>query len=103
MTAGSVCHRDTVGSVGILNRRTLPFVGANNAIRVFRQALSLDEVCVRRNTRTPQHRPYGVLVLLWVVLASDAHSGSVAQNSARTCITAQPRLHIFSCHLTRHH
>jgi uncharacterized protein (DUF2235 family) len=43
MTIGVV--RDTVASVGILNRRTLPFVGGNNTIKVFRHALSLDEVC----------------------------------------------------------
>lgn len=46
ITVGFVCFRDTVASVGILSRRTLPFVGANNMIKVFRQALSLDEVCV---------------------------------------------------------
>jgi len=53
MTVGSMCRRDTVGSVGILNRRTLPFVGANNTIRVFRQALSLDEVCKTKHTYPP--------------------------------------------------
>lgn len=47
MTVDSASRRDTVASVGILNRRTLPFVGANNMIRVFRQALALDEVCTR--------------------------------------------------------
>jgi hypothetical protein len=102
MTVGFMSRRDTVGSVGILNRRTLPFVGANNTIRVFRQALSLDEVGVRRNIRSP-HWPNGVLLLLWAVLASNAHSGSVAQNSARTCITAQSRLHIFGLHRTHRH
>jgi uncharacterized protein (DUF2235 family) len=34
---------DTVASVGIVGGRTLPFVGANNTIKWFRQALSLDE------------------------------------------------------------
>jgi len=34
---------DTVPSVGILKSRTLPFVDADIPIRVFRQALSLDE------------------------------------------------------------
>ncbi|KAH9985076.1 hypothetical protein BJV74DRAFT_878729 [Russula compacta] len=34
---------DTVASVGVLIGRTLPFIGSNNMIKVFRQALSLDE------------------------------------------------------------
>ena len=37
--------RDTVASVGIVMGRGLPFVGSNTTIRVFRHALSLDEVC----------------------------------------------------------
>lgn len=37
-------NRDTVPSVGILRSQTLPFVDADASIRVFRQALSLDEV-----------------------------------------------------------
>ncbi|KAI0250935.1 hypothetical protein BJV78DRAFT_1275572 [Lactifluus subvellereus] len=47
---------DTVASVGLFSTRTLPFVGANNTIRVFRQALSLDE---RRAKFCPNlyHRP----------------------------------------------
>jgi uncharacterized protein (DUF2235 family) len=39
-----VDFRDTVASVGIVSGHTLPFVDANTTIRVFRQALSLDEV-----------------------------------------------------------
>ncbi|KAI0271808.1 hypothetical protein BGY98DRAFT_1091085 [Russula aff. rugulosa BPL654] len=34
---------DTVGSVGVIMGRSLPFVDVNTTIRVFRQALSLDE------------------------------------------------------------
>jgi len=34
-----------VASVGLLTSRSLPFVTANSAIKVFRHALSLDEVC----------------------------------------------------------
>jgi len=38
-------HRDTVASVGYANSiPTLPFVSTNPSIRVFRHALSLDEV-----------------------------------------------------------
>lgn len=36
--------RDTVASVGVIMSRSLPFVDVNTTIRVFRQALSLDEV-----------------------------------------------------------
>jgi hypothetical protein len=36
--------RDTVASVGVIMSRSLPFVEVNTTIRVFRQALSLDEV-----------------------------------------------------------
>lgn len=47
---------DTVASVGIVSGRTLPFVGTNNTIKWFRQALSLDE---RRAKFRPNlyHRP----------------------------------------------
>ena len=38
------CFRDTVASFGFLNAGSLPFVGTNDIIRVFRQALSLDDV-----------------------------------------------------------
>jgi uncharacterized protein (DUF2235 family) len=34
---------DTVASVGVIMGRSLPFVGVNTTIRVFRQGLSLDE------------------------------------------------------------
>jgi hypothetical protein len=34
---------DTVASVGLISGKTLPFVNTNKTIRVFRQALSLDE------------------------------------------------------------
>ncbi|KAH8992428.1 hypothetical protein EDB92DRAFT_1797303 [Lactarius akahatsu] len=36
---------DTVASVGVIMGKTLPFVDVNTTIRVFRQALALDEVC----------------------------------------------------------
>lgn len=36
--------RDTVQSTGVMVSRRLPFTDTNTAIRVFRQALSLDEV-----------------------------------------------------------
>jgi hypothetical protein len=42
--ADVIDYRDTVASVGLLRSQTLPFVDANSSIRVFRQALSLDEV-----------------------------------------------------------
>jgi len=42
-------HRDTVASVGVIMGRSLPFVDVNTTIRVFRQALSLDEVRDRRH------------------------------------------------------
>ena len=45
------CFRDTVASFGFLNAGSLPFVGTNDIIRVFRQALSLDEVCGVRRIR----------------------------------------------------
>jgi len=38
-------YRDTVASVGVIMGKTLPFVDVNTTIRVFRQALALDEVC----------------------------------------------------------
>ena len=45
-------NRDTVASVGLKGLvlgTSLPFVEVNTTIRVFRQALSLDEVCDRRH------------------------------------------------------
>jgi uncharacterized protein (DUF2235 family) len=36
--------RDTVISVGLIMGRSLPFVDSNSAIKIFRHALSLDEV-----------------------------------------------------------
>ena len=39
-------YRDTVASVGLLYGRNLPFTTNNEAVRVFRHALSLDEVRV---------------------------------------------------------
>jgi uncharacterized protein (DUF2235 family) len=44
-TEKRMIDRDTVGSVGVIMGRSLPFVDVNTTIRVFRQALSLDEVC----------------------------------------------------------
>lgn len=38
--------RDTVASVGVILTRNLPFTYSNKAIKTFRQALSLDEVCI---------------------------------------------------------
>ncbi len=38
-------HRDTVGSVGVVMGKSLPFVDENTTVRVFRHGLSLDEVC----------------------------------------------------------
>ncbi len=38
-------RRDTVASVGVVMGRSLPFVDRNATIKVFRQGLSLDEVC----------------------------------------------------------
>lgn len=40
----SLAVRDTVQSTGVLVNRMLPFTEANDAIKVFRHALSLDEV-----------------------------------------------------------
>ena len=47
-------------SVGIVSGRTLPFVGTNDTIQWFRQALSLDEVCTRRHltNRFGPHQVY---------------------------------------------
>lgn len=36
--------RDTVASVGVIYGRNLPFTSSNSAVRIFRHALSLDEV-----------------------------------------------------------
>ena len=38
-------YRETVSGVGIIMTKTLPFTTKNELIKVFRQALSLDEVC----------------------------------------------------------
>jgi hypothetical protein len=43
-TENRLMDRDTVASVGVIMGRSLPFVGVNTTIRVFRQSLSLDEV-----------------------------------------------------------
>lgn len=44
--------RDTVASVGHFHSPTLPFVGSNDMIKVFRHALALDEVrMIFKNTR----------------------------------------------------
>jgi len=40
--------RDTVASVGLVLSRSLPLTYSNKAIKTFRQALSLDEVCIFR-------------------------------------------------------
>ena len=45
--APSSPNRDTVGSVGVIPHPSLPFVQSNDAIRVFRHALALDERRVR--------------------------------------------------------
>lgn len=37
-------NRDTVSSTGVVMDKCLPFAGVNTTIRVFRQALALDEV-----------------------------------------------------------
>jgi hypothetical protein len=37
-------NRETIMSVGVVMGRSLPFVNVNTTIRVFRHALSLDEV-----------------------------------------------------------
>ena len=92
MTMGSGYLRDTVASVGLFSTRTLPFVGANNTIRVFRQALSLDEVReVRERERfqTSAALPIILMPPLKVILTRDVLSDSAAQGSARTCIIVQ--------------
>jgi hypothetical protein len=43
-TEKRMIDRDTVARVGVIMSRSLPFVEVNTTIRVFRQALSLDEV-----------------------------------------------------------
>ena len=43
-SANGAPFRDTVASVGLIYGRNLPFTAANSAVRVFRHALSLDEV-----------------------------------------------------------
>ena len=47
--------RDTVASVGLLYGRNLPFTTNNDAIRVFRHALSLDEVRIHYHRRDSEH------------------------------------------------
>jgi len=42
-------YRDTVASVGLLYGRNLPFTMSNEAVRVFRHALSLDEVSIHHS------------------------------------------------------
>lgn len=39
-----IYNRDTVGSIGVLRSKTLPFTNSNSSIKTFRHALSLDEV-----------------------------------------------------------
>ena len=43
-TEKRLIDRDTVASVGVIMGRSLPFADVNTTIKVFRQALSLDEV-----------------------------------------------------------
>jgi len=50
---------DTVASVGVIMGRSLPFVGVNTTIRVFRQALSLDEHRTRFRPSLYQTTPPG--------------------------------------------
>lgn len=57
-------NRDTVSSVGLVMSRSLPFVEVNTTIRVFRQALSLDEVRDRCHMITP----FCLALLLWRLL-----------------------------------
>jgi hypothetical protein len=54
-------NRDTVASVGLIMSRSLPFVEVNTTIRVFRQALALDEVRDRRHMIAPPSLAYSLL------------------------------------------
>jgi hypothetical protein len=39
-------NRDTISTVGLIMSRSLPSLEPSSSIRVFRHAVSLDEVCV---------------------------------------------------------
>ena len=55
LASSLISYRDTVASVGLLYGRNLPFTTNNDAIRVFRHALSLDEASIRCHCRGPEH------------------------------------------------
>lgn len=80
-------NRDTVSSVGLVMSRSLPFVEVNTTIRVFRQALALDEV--RR------HMIARLCLALWLsgIVRANSHVflGSTVPSSVQTCITVPPR------------
>jgi len=82
---------DTVASVGLVAGRTLPFVEANNIIRVFRQALALDEHRVRFRPNLHHHSVTGSPIPkdktdskdVWFVgCHSDVGGGSVTDTEA---------------------
>lgn len=68
--------RDTVASVGLLRAKTLPFTTANTTIKVFRHAVSLDEV---------------YFPTLSCEKGSHCRPPSIEPSSCRTSITATTR------------
>ncbi|VDC07954.1 unnamed protein product [Peniophora sp. CBMAI 1063] len=68
---------DTVASVGVLTRRSLPFVTTNTTIKTFRHALALDERRARFRA-SYYHRPNGEAVQAPIshmgTMVRDAHS-----------------------------
>jgi len=78
-------NRDTIMSVGVVMSRSLPFVDVNTTIRVFRQALSLDEVCGQ--------------VMICPPLSRQLSPASTVPGTAPTCIKV-PRLETRRDHLS---
>lgn len=99
--------RDTVESVGVIMTKSLPFVSTNGAIKVFRHALSLDEVCTlfpsgaisiwQRALRTlcylqtclPQPLAYcRTILVITSCLYNSSIPFSIARSFVPACITA---------------
>ncbi|KAH8992435.1 hypothetical protein EDB92DRAFT_2087030 [Lactarius akahatsu] len=74
---------DTVASTGIIMNKTLPFVGVNTTIRVFRQALALDEHRVKFIANY-YHRDRDTTVAMDSDLSGrDGHTSNVPGNMSR--------------------
>jgi len=86
---------DTVDSVGVIMRRTLPFTGNNTSIKTLRHAVSLDEHRVRflpylcepkldDTTSDKARSPEDVLEVWFSGCHSDVGGGAVADGVARS-------------------